>query len=188
MDRESGFGGDINTNKTTEQSGGQQHSELGHKKKEVVNNAVPYYKLFSFADSTDYMLMILGTITAIGNGLCIPFTAVVLGELTDSFGQNVNTRHVVHDVSKVPYTLTSILISLYQDKVLAKFLEDELLSIANNTEIKFLPFGAKYFYLPERKLVFVWFPFPFLHDDLTTAILNHCKIYFLLMFLCCRKY
>ncbi|CAK9152838.1 unnamed protein product [Ilex paraguariensis] len=64
-------------------------------------NTVPFSKLFSFADSTDYILMIAGTIGAIGNGLCLPLMTVLFGELTDSFGQNQNNGDVVRAVSKV---------------------------------------------------------------------------------------
>ncbi|PSR89187.1 ABC transporter B family member 21 like [Actinidia chinensis var. chinensis] len=62
---------------------------------------IPLYKLFSFADSVDVVLMIVGTIGAVGNGLCLPLMTVLFGELTDSFGQNQNTPDVVRVVSKV---------------------------------------------------------------------------------------
>ncbi|KAL2535445.1 ABC transporter B family member 4 [Forsythia ovata] len=63
-------------------------------------NAIPFYKLFTFADSKDIMLMIVGTIGAIGNGLCMPLMTILFGELIDSFGQT-QTEHVVSVVSKV---------------------------------------------------------------------------------------
>ncbi|CDP21762.1 unnamed protein product, partial [Coffea canephora] len=55
-------------------------------------NTVPFLKLFSFADSTDIFLMIIGTIGAIGNGLSLPLMTVFFGELTDSFGQTQNIK------------------------------------------------------------------------------------------------
>ncbi|PSR92445.1 ABC transporter B family member 11 like [Actinidia chinensis var. chinensis] len=88
------------TEKTPENSGNFEDSDRSKKKKEVANT-LPYYKLFSFADFTDYVLMIVGTINAIGNGICLPLTAVLLGELIDSFGETVNTKQVVHQISKV---------------------------------------------------------------------------------------
>ncbi|KAL2510438.1 ABC transporter B family member 4 [Abeliophyllum distichum] len=63
-------------------------------------NAIPFYKLFTFADSKDKILMIVGTIGAIGNGLCLPLMTILFGELIDSFGQT-QTEHVVSVVSKV---------------------------------------------------------------------------------------
>lgn len=63
--------------------------------------SAPFYKLFSFADSTDVVLMIVGTIAAVGNGLSLPLMTVLFGEVTDSFGQNQGDKDVVHAVSKV---------------------------------------------------------------------------------------
>ncbi|KAL0370653.1 UNVERIFIED_CONTAM: ABC transporter B family member 11 [Sesamum angustifolium] len=43
--------------------------ENSHKAKEKqATNTVPFYKLFTFADSMDKILMIVGSIGAIGNG------------------------------------------------------------------------------------------------------------------------
>ncbi|CAK9183539.1 unnamed protein product [Ilex paraguariensis] len=64
-------------------------------------NTVSYYKLFSFADSVDHVLMLVGTITAVASGLCMPFSAVIFGELVDSFGEATDTTKVSHAVSKV---------------------------------------------------------------------------------------
>ncbi|KAL8513355.1 hypothetical protein ACS0TY_012715 [Phlomoides rotata] len=61
---------------------------------------VPFYKLFTFADSFDKILMIVGSIAAVGNGLCMPLMTILLAQLIDSFGLNQNT-HVVSVVSKV---------------------------------------------------------------------------------------
>ncbi|KAL7210750.1 hypothetical protein ACSBR1_032158 [Camellia fascicularis] len=54
-------------------------------KKKEVTNTVPFCKLFSFADFTHYVLMLVGTLAAIGNGICMPLMSVLLGELVDSF-------------------------------------------------------------------------------------------------------
>ncbi|XP_011079475.1 ABC transporter B family member 4 [Sesamum indicum] len=62
--------------------------------------AVPFYKLFAFADSIDKILMIVGTIGAIGNGLSLPLMTILFGDLIDSFGQT-QTKDVVSAVSKV---------------------------------------------------------------------------------------
>ncbi|KAL7178433.1 hypothetical protein ACSBR2_031551 [Camellia fascicularis] len=119
MTKESGFHENTNTEKTSasaqhsppgmerektmKNSGGcLQDSDKIHKKKEVTN-IVPLYKLFSSADFTDYVLMLVGTMAAIGNGICMPLMSVLLGELIDSFGQTVNTKQVVHQVSKVSF-------------------------------------------------------------------------------------
>ncbi|PON39304.1 ABC transporter [Trema orientale] len=62
---------------------------------------VGFHKLFSFADSIDVLLMILGTIGAIANGLCMPIMTILFGQLTDAFGNNQYNKHIVHVVSKV---------------------------------------------------------------------------------------
>ncbi|KAE8697979.1 ABC transporter B family member 12 [Hibiscus syriacus] len=64
-------------------------------------NTVPFFKLFAFADATDVLLMIAGTIGAIGNGISMPLMTILFGELTDSFGQNQNNNEVVNSVSEV---------------------------------------------------------------------------------------
>ena len=62
---------------------------------------VPFLKLFSFADSTDILLMILGTIGAVGNGASLPIMSILFGDLVNSFGQNQNNKQVVDLVTKV---------------------------------------------------------------------------------------
>ncbi|KAI3449330.1 hypothetical protein Pfo_005995 [Paulownia fortunei] len=78
--------------------GSREDSQKADEKE--VTNAVPFYKLFAFADSTDKILMIVGSIGAIGNGLSLPLMTILFGELIDSFGQNQSTD-VVPVVSKV---------------------------------------------------------------------------------------
>lgn len=87
------------TDRGSNKNGDQQELEKSKDKEKA--NKVPFRKLFAFADFTDIMLMIIGTIGAIGNGLCMPLMAVLFGDLTDSFGQNQNNRDVVDAVSKV---------------------------------------------------------------------------------------
>ncbi|KAL2239954.1 ABC transporter B family member 11-like [Sesamum indicum] len=88
------------TSDVTEMSSSEQISDSTCKKTKSVEK-VPYYKLFSFADPTDYALMVVGVITAIGTGLSLPLMTVLFGELANSFGQNVDTGRVVNEVSKV---------------------------------------------------------------------------------------
>ncbi|KAF4350529.1 hypothetical protein F8388_014990 [Cannabis sativa] len=65
------------------------------------SKTVSFRKLFSFADSTDYFLMFVGTISAVGNGISIPLMTVIFGTLVDSFGESVNNQQVLSKVSKV---------------------------------------------------------------------------------------
>ena len=71
------------------------------KSKEDGTKTVPFHKLFYFADSLDYLLMSVGTISAIGNGICMPFMTIILGDVINSFGGAGNTKGVVDAVSEV---------------------------------------------------------------------------------------
>lgn len=62
---------------------------------------VPYYKLFSFADGVDYALIVIGVITSMGSGLCLPLMTFLYGELANAFGHNVGNQQLVDQVSKV---------------------------------------------------------------------------------------
>ncbi|MQL71843.1 hypothetical protein Taro_004156 [Colocasia esculenta] len=75
-------------------------SEKG-KKEDKAKDIVPYYKLFSFADSTDILLMIVGSLGAVANGLALPVMTILFGDLMNSFGQTPDIRQVVDKVSKV---------------------------------------------------------------------------------------
>ena len=72
-----------------------------NEKKEDAQYTVPFYKLFSFADSTDVLLMIMGTVGAVANGAAMPLMTVLFGNLIQSFGGAQDIHEVVHRVSKV---------------------------------------------------------------------------------------
>jgi hypothetical protein len=73
-----------------------------HQKKKSKVPVVSYFKLFSFADPLDYLLMMLGTIGSIGNGMTLPIMTLILGGLINAFGDNQNdNQQVIHAVSKV---------------------------------------------------------------------------------------
>ncbi|KAF8086458.1 hypothetical protein N665_0625s0023 [Sinapis alba] len=73
------------------------------KKRSIEEKAktVPFYKLFSFSDSTDVLLMIAGSIGAIGNGLGFPLMSVLFGDLIDTVGRNLFTNDIVELISKI---------------------------------------------------------------------------------------
>ncbi|KAF8043116.1 hypothetical protein BT93_A1458 [Corymbia citriodora subsp. variegata] len=64
-------------------------------------NLVSFHKLFSFADSTDMLLMVVGSIGAVGNGISTPFMTVLFGQLINTFGENQADADVVDLVSKI---------------------------------------------------------------------------------------
>ncbi|KAI7983537.1 ABC transporter B family member 11 [Camellia lanceoleosa] len=98
------------TNGIEEQQQQQKKKKKKKKKKkeeeESTNtNTLPFFKLFSLADSADVVLMLFGTIAAVGNGICVPLMTVLFGELIDSFGQNQSNKQIVRAVSKVSLKL-----------------------------------------------------------------------------------
>lgn len=111
MGVENGLGGQANNDEATtserkaeaEKTPGiiDDQEDSKKSKEDEKTNTVPFHKLFAFADSTDILLMIIGTIGAIGNGICMPLMTVLFGDLINSFGQNQNNNDVVDVVSKV---------------------------------------------------------------------------------------
>ncbi|KAL5149236.1 ABC transporter B family member 11 [Glycine soja] len=79
----------------------QQKDSKKNKVNDESNKTVPFYKLFAFADSWDYLLIFVGTISAAGNGITKASTNIIMGEAIDAFRGNGNTKQVVHEVSKV---------------------------------------------------------------------------------------
>lgn len=66
------------------------------------NNTIPFYKLFCFADSLDVVLMVIGTIGALGNGMGMPLLSMLFGDLIDSFGK-ADQHNVLHLVTQVKH-------------------------------------------------------------------------------------
>ncbi|THG22240.1 ABC transporter B family member 11-like [Camellia sinensis] len=102
----SGTSSSTGTNGIEQQQQQQKKKKKKKEEEESTNtNTLPFFKLFSFADSADVVLMLFGTIAAVGNGICMPLMTVLFGELIDSFGQNQNNKQIVRVVSKVSLKL-----------------------------------------------------------------------------------
>jgi len=85
-----------------DQGNNKKHKKEGREQTDAGSDKVPFHKLFAFADATDKALMIIGSIGAIGNGVCEPLMTILLGDLIDAFGQNQdNNKHIVHIISQV---------------------------------------------------------------------------------------
>jgi hypothetical protein len=74
----------------------QQHEIKDNK----ANQKVPFYMLFNFADKIDVTLMIIGTISAMANGLAQPLMTLIFGKIINAFGSS-DPSDVVKQVSKV---------------------------------------------------------------------------------------
>ncbi|CAE6054783.1 unnamed protein product [Arabidopsis arenosa] len=105
MASESGLNGDSNiVEEVSETKRGKEEEVKKTEKKDEEHEktkTVPFYKLFAFADSFDFLLMILGTLGSIGNGLGFPLMTLLFGDLIDAFGQNQTNTDVTAKVSKV---------------------------------------------------------------------------------------
>ncbi|KAM3306809.1 ABC transporter B family member 9 [Capsicum chacoense] len=65
-----------------------------------VDEKVPFHMLFAFADRNDVILMLLGTLGAVGSGMSKPLMAIVFGDLVDSYG-NSNQSNILDKVSEI---------------------------------------------------------------------------------------
>jgi len=63
--------------------------------------SVAFRKLFAFSDCADILLMVVGSVGAIGNGLGFPLMTLLFGEIIDVFGVNQNSAGIVEKVSQV---------------------------------------------------------------------------------------
>ncbi|PKA62294.1 ABC transporter B family member 21 [Apostasia shenzhenica] len=103
--QENGRLGDPKTNTEASSSSSSVVKGDGKKgdggKKDENQKTVPFYKLFSFANSNDIFLMILGSVGGMANGAALPLMTVLFGNLIDSFGGAASRHDVVHRVSKV---------------------------------------------------------------------------------------
>ncbi|KAK9084446.1 hypothetical protein Scep_030917 [Stephania cephalantha] len=94
----------------------------------AASTTVPFYKLFFFADSKDVILMVLGTIFAMANGMAMPLMTVLIGNVVDSFGQNASGDQVVHEVSKVALRFVYLAVGACIASFFRKFRKLEILA------------------------------------------------------------
>lgn len=88
--------------------GDVDHSRRGKnakKKKEAKKPpSVPYYKLFSFADRYDLVLIFLGATGACVHGVAIPIFFIFFGKLINAFGEYfANPEKMSAEVAKVRF-------------------------------------------------------------------------------------
>lgn len=79
----------------------EENKEEGMKGK-VTHRPISFFKLLSYADTLDWVLMGLGTLGAIVHGMAQPIGYLLLGKALDAFGSNLQDRHaMVHALYKV---------------------------------------------------------------------------------------
>ncbi|KAI3888341.1 hypothetical protein MKX03_003093 [Papaver bracteatum] len=67
------------------------------------SEVLPYYKLFSFADRYDILMMFIGTVSSIVSGLGLPLLVPMLGQVVDSIGRFENSNLVNKIAMKTVY-------------------------------------------------------------------------------------
>jgi ATP-binding cassette subfamily B (MDR/TAP) protein 1 len=61
---------------------------------------VSFTGLFRYADGTDVLLMLVGTLASLANGMSQPLMTLFFGDALDAFGR-ATTGNVLHRVNKV---------------------------------------------------------------------------------------
>ncbi|KAM5559067.1 ABC transporter B family member 9-like [Rosa sericea] len=79
---------------------GEERTMFKNKASEQDKQSVSFYMLFMFADRYDISLMVVGSLSAIGNGLSQPLMTLVFGGLINTFGAT-DPAHIVPTVSQV---------------------------------------------------------------------------------------
>jgi hypothetical protein len=92
--------------------GGKKKKNKKKKKKEGeeeeggAGGSVSIFKLFAYADSFDYLLLLIGTLGAVVHGAALPVFFVIFSKLLNGFGSNINspdqTNAVVGKVGNPP--------------------------------------------------------------------------------------
>jgi ATP-binding cassette subfamily B (MDR/TAP) protein 1 len=87
--------------------GGREGAAAGSRNsKPAAVGRVPLYRLFAFADRTDALLMAVGAVMAVANGMAQPIMTFIFGDVIDAFGSSASPD-VLHRVVKVRATFNS---------------------------------------------------------------------------------
>ncbi|EDK31467.1 multidrug resistance protein-like transporter family ABC domain protein (macronuclear) [Tetrahymena thermophila SB210] len=65
------------------------------KDQKIVEPKISFFKLFRYATKFDWILMTVGAIAAIANGIALPLFALIFGQMTDSFGPTSTGDQIV---------------------------------------------------------------------------------------------
>ena len=84
----------------TDSRAGDQNGRDGEEKKDAAPAKVSLLGMFRYADRLDILLMAVGTVAAVGNGVAEPLVTVLFGKVIDSFGDST-TQSILRSVSKV---------------------------------------------------------------------------------------
>ena len=86
----------------TEKQGNVEESIRAENSKKEAPGTVSIFRLFAFADPLDYLLLTIGSLSAIVHGAAMPIFFLFFGQLIDGFGANVdNPTKTANTVNKV---------------------------------------------------------------------------------------
>ncbi|KMZ57070.1 hypothetical protein ZOSMA_89G00200 [Zostera marina] len=73
---------------------------------EMENSAkISYFKLYSFADSLDTIMIAVGAIAAAASGVSFPILIILFGNLIDAFGKESGTSKLLDEVARISLLL-----------------------------------------------------------------------------------
>jgi ATP-binding cassette subfamily B (MDR/TAP) protein 1 len=84
--------------------GDGERGKDGRPEKDEAKKKVPLLGMFRYADRIDVLLMVVGTLGAMGNGVAEPLMSVLFGNVINSFGES-SSSDVLRRVTKVCHGL-----------------------------------------------------------------------------------
>lgn len=81
-------------------AGGHDNAGDGEKKDEAAAKKLPLLGMFRYADRLDVLLMVVGTVGAVANGMVESFVTLLFGNVINSFGQST-AESILPSVTKV---------------------------------------------------------------------------------------
>ncbi|CAD6230191.1 unnamed protein product [Miscanthus lutarioriparius] len=84
----------------TDSRAGDQNGRDGEEKKDAAPAKVSLLGMFRYADRLDILLMAVGTVAAVANGVAEPLVSLLFGKVIDSFGDST-VQNILRSVSKV---------------------------------------------------------------------------------------
>uniref|UniRef100_A0A672J0P2 ATP-binding cassette, sub-family B (MDR/TAP), member 4 n=1 Tax=Salarias fasciatus TaxID=181472 RepID=A0A672J0P2_SALFA len=78
----------------------KDHKKNGKKKKKEVEPMVGPIAVFRFADGVDILMIIVGTLMAMGHGVVLPLMCIVFGDMTDSFVMDAGSQMDPSELNK----------------------------------------------------------------------------------------
>jgi hypothetical protein len=93
------------------EGGKKKNKKEGEEEEGGAGGSVSIFKLFAYADSFDYLLLLVGTVGAVVHGAALPVFFVIFSKLLNGFGSNINspdqTNVVVGKVGNPPSSSSS---------------------------------------------------------------------------------